>query len=291
MSLTKLQGFYLPENGHAVVDLLGKFPDSALIVAGGTFVHGLIARGLLTEIEVLIDIQRLDLAYIKAEAAALRIGATTTFAQLQAAPEMQSPPLLGAVRDALYYPPVQVKNSATVGGCVAASCPFFDLPVSFLALNGIAKCQGPDGFREIHLDEFFPGLFENALNADEFMTELLLPLPSEKSASAFLKLETNANDLAILNAAVCVTIDKSGNCTAARVVVGGGVGEVPVRAISAEGVLMGQKLNDALCARAGQAARSGVQPMTDHRASSEYRTAMTEVLVERALKQAVNRLD
>jgi carbon-monoxide dehydrogenase medium subunit len=290
VSLNKLQEYYLPEDGNAVVELLARHQDGATIVAGGTFMHGLIARGLVTDVEVLIDISRLGLAYVKQEKDRLRIGATTTFIQLENNPDIRDNAFYGAIRDALDYPPPQIKNSATIGGCVSASCPFFDLPVSFLALAGAVHTRGQGKSRDIPLTDFFAGLFENSLEQGEFMTELSIPIPAAKSASAFLKLETNANDLAILNVAALVSLDKSGKCAQARVFVGGGVGEVPVRATSAEKALQGKTLTQELCATAGQAAKSDVEPLADHRASAEYRKAMTGVLVERVLQQTLNRL-
>ena len=118
---------------------------------------------------------------------------------------------------------------------------------------------------------------------------MLLPQLPPKSSSAFLKLGTNANDLAILNVAVRVTVEKSGTCTEARVALGGGVGKVPVRAVSSEKVLKGEKLSDELLKEAGQAAGSDLSPVSDHRASSRYRSAVAKVLVERALGRAVSR--
>jgi carbon-monoxide dehydrogenase medium subunit len=290
MTLSTLQEYYLPTDGDAVIELLGKHPDGAVIVAGGTFIHGLIARGLVTDVEALIDVSRLGLNYVKAEQGRLKIGATTTFRQLAASAEIHDQPLFGAIRDAMRYPPPQVLNSATVGGCVSASCPFFDVPVSFLALDGLVSAQGKGGHRDIPLEEFFTGLFENALKPGEFTRELSMPIPTERSASAFAKLETNANDLAILNAAALVSLDGSGVCLQSRVFVGGGVGEAPARAASAEQALLGNALTAELCVAAGQAARSDVDPLADHRASAEYRKAMAGVLVERVLKRALLRL-
>lgn len=290
MSLNNLQEYHLPKDAAAVVELLDKYQDGAMIVSGGTFLHGLIARGLVTEMEALIDISRLGFDYIKIESGQLKLGSTTTFLQLSNHAEIQDTPAYGAIKDALSYPPPQVMNSATLGGCVAASCPFFDLPTSLLALDGQVKAQGKDATREIPLMEFFAGLFENSLEPDEFVLEVNMPVPSGKSASAFIKLETNANDLAILNTAAMVSVDKKGKCSHARVFVGGGVGEAPVRAPSAEQVLQGKKLTHAECAEAGEAAKSDVDPLSDHRASADYRKAMTGVLVNRTLQQIIDRL-
>jgi len=290
VTLNRLQEYYLPQDGDAVVELLRKHREGATIVAGGTFIHGLIARGLVTDVEALIDISRLGLNYVRQEQGQIAIGATTIFRQLGASPEIRDNPGYGAIRDALEYPPAQILNSATIGGCVSASCPFFDLPVAFLALGGVVHARGNGKTRAVPLAEFFPGLFENALEQEEFMTELLIPSIPDRSASAFVKLESNANDLAILNAAVWVSLDAAGKCAQSRVFVGGGVGEVPARAASAERVLQGHSLSAEQCAAAGQAAKSDVDPLSDHRASAGYRKAMTGVLVERALMKTLSRL-
>lgn len=291
MSLSKLQEYYVPENGNDVIELLGKHPDASMIVAGGTFIHGLIARGLVTEVDALIDVSRLGLNFVKVDEDRFWIGATTTFRELGASEEVRNKPLFGAIRDALEYPPTQIRNSATVGGCVAAACPFFDMPVALLALSGAVSAQGKGGVREIPLQEFFDGLFENALEPDEFVIDMSVPIPTSRCASAFMKLEGNANDLAILNTAVLLSADRSGKCTLARVFVGGGVGEAPVRARSAEKTLEGQPLTPELCAEAGRNAREDVDPLDDHRASAAYRKAMTGVYVERTLQKALSRLE
>jgi len=290
MFLPKLEEYLSPEDGREAVKLLEEYGDRALIVAGGTFIHALAARGLLYEIGALIDIQKLPLKFIQSGRDGLRVGAMTTFAQLEQAHEVQSMAPLGAVKDALRYPPAQIKNMATVGGSVASSSPLFDLPVAFMALDGVVKSLGPGGAREIRLGEFFSDYFENALAGNEFLTELILPHLPPKSSSAFIKLETNANDLAILNVGVRITVEASGICKEARVVVGGGVGKVPVRAVSSEKLLKEERLTDEILKKAGQAVQSDLRPVSDQRASSQYRLAVAKVLVERILSQAVTRL-
>ena len=289
MALSSVNTYLSPENETAVVQLLQKYEDSALIVAGGTFLHGLAARGLLTGIEALIDIQNAGLDYFTANSEGIAIGAVTRFLQLEQNDNVQQQPWLGAVKDALDYPPVQIMNSATVGGSIAAACPFFDLPVSFLALDGAVRAHGPDGSRDIPMEAFFSGLFENCLAPDEFVTAITLPQPAANSASAFIKLETNANDLAILNVAVALTLDDSNTCSLARVFVGGGTGETPVRATTAEQALTGAVVNAETVDKAAQAAKSDVDPISDHRASAEYRTEMARVLVARAIRKAAER--
>jgi len=143
-------------------------------------------------------------------------GATTTLAELVASKRVQHRPELGAVLDALCYPTAQIRNMATVAGCVASATPLFDLPVALMALDGVVRGAGPKGSREIGLDKFYLDYFKHVLERTELITEVLVPRQPSRSASAFLKLETNANDLALLNVAVRIILDEKGTCRDAR---------------------------------------------------------------------------
>ncbi len=289
MALHKLKDFHTPGALEEALALLDA-DSEALVLAGGTFLHGLEARGLLSDVEALVDIRRIGLDAVKVDAVGVDIGATTTFARLQAAPEVGSAPWLGALADALAYPPVQIRNTATIGGCIAASCPFFDVPTALIALDAVVVTRGQGGERRLELPELFDGLFANTLQSGELIARVCLPRCQGKSASAFVKLEGNANDLAIVNAAVRLTVDPGGACTEARVVLGGGVAESALRIPSAERILLGSKLNVATLRAAGEAVVDEIAPMSDHRASAEYRSAVAPVMTRRALERAVARL-
>ncbi len=290
MSLPNLGDYHVPETTDDAIALLTQYGDAAMIVAGGTFVHGLEVRGVLTEVEALIDIGRLGLGGVEAAADGLRIGATTVFAELEGDPTVARAAACGAVADALTYPPAQIKNIGTVAGCLAASAPLYDLPAALLALDGTAAVVGASGRREIPLGEFFTGLFENALESDEIIESILLPTPPAGTASAFLKLETNANDLAILNVAVRFTRDGD-SCKDCRIVIGGGVGETYVRASSAESALEGAPANAGSFAAAAAAVSNDIEPVSDHRGSSDYRRHIARIYTRRALEAALARLD
>ncbi len=291
MSLTSVKEYFTPGGKQEVLELLETYGDSALIVAGGSFVHGLDARDLLFGIEALIDIRNLALNEISSDSAGLSVGATVTFAELQKANEIQNSAAFGALRDALKCPPVQIRNVATIGGNIAAACPYFDLPTAIMSLGGVVQAQGPAGSRKIGLQEFFAGLFQNTLETNEFVSGIFFPALPARSSSAFIKLETNANDLAIVNVAVRLALDESGCCQEACIVVGGGVAETPVRAVASESLLQGKKVSDELFKQAGAAVQSDLEPISDHRASAAYRSATAKVLTERALRQAVARLN
>jgi aerobic carbon-monoxide dehydrogenase medium subunit len=290
VSLTSVKEYFAPHNEAELLALLETYHGSALLVAGGSFVHGLDARGLLLGIEALIDIRNLGLNHVTSDKAGLSIGAMVTFTELEQLEEVQSSAALGAVRDALKYPPLQIRNVATVGGNIAAACPYFDLPTAFMSLDAVVKVHGPDGQRDLDLQEMMVGLFQNALEPNELVTGLFLPRLPARSSSAFMKLETNANDLAIVNVAVRISLDPAGKCLEARVAVGGGGAETAVRVMAAERLLQGQTISDELVQKAGAAVQSDLHLMSDHRASGAYRSAMAKTLTERTLRQALGRL-
>lgn len=290
MALRKLKEFCVPERIEEAGALLEKYAGSAMILAGGSFIRGIEARGLLSEVEALIDIRKLGLDGLSSASDGLRIGATASFARLEKAPEVRTAAWLGAVKDALTYPPLQIKNVATVGGCLAASCPFFDLPVAFMALDGRVAAIAAGAKREIGLGGLFTGLFENSLAPNEIISELILPRYSGRAASAFIKLEGNANDLAIVNVAASLALDALGLCREARVVLGGGIGNRVARSPTAEKLLQGHELTDERLQHAAQALGQDIDPATDHRVSAAYRLTVAKVLARRALSRARGRL-
>jgi CO/xanthine dehydrogenase FAD-binding subunit len=290
MAIAGIKEFCRPESTKDIVQLLAKHGDGAVLLAGGTFLHGLFARGLASRAEVLVDLQGAGLSYVKAANGAFAMGATTTFREVAEAEPVKNSPELGAIRDALEYPPAQIRNMATLGGCVASASPLLDLPVALMALDGSVTALGPRGAREVGLHQFYVDYFEHALEKGEFLTEVHVAKLPDRSASAFLKLETNANDLALLNVGARVTLDPSGNCRDARVVIGGGVGKTPVRVVSCEDVLKRERPSQKLIEEASQAISRELHPVSDHRASAQYRSAVAKVYVRRTLKRAFGRL-
>lgn len=290
MTLPNLQDYHRPATTQDAIALLQRHGEGAMLVAGGTFVHGLEVRGLLESVTALIDIGALGLGGIGRDGDTLVIGATATLAQLEATGFVRAAPAFAALRDALTYPPPQIRNAGTIGGCVAAAAPLYDLPAALLALDAGVRVLGPMGSRELALDGFFRGLFESALAPGELITAIAIPAPPERTASAFLKLETNANDLAILSVAARITLDAAGRIAAARLVLGGGVGETYVRAQGAEAALAGKPAGAATFAAAAAAVGGDFEAVADHRASAGYRRHIAGVYVQRALATALERL-
>jgi len=289
MALHNLKDFHRPRSVEDALGLLAGEED-ALLLAGGTFLRGLEVRGLLGGVEALVDIRRIGLDTISVDDLGIEAGATATLSALRGVVAARHEAWLGGLHDALDCPPAQVRNTATLGGCVAASCPFFDVPTALVALDAELSIRGADGERRIPLPELFAGLFANSLEPGEFITSLSIPRAAGNSAGAFIKFEAHANVLAIVNVAAQLTIDAGGVCTSARVALGGGVADTVVRSPAAEAILVGSRLEPGALLAAGAAVGGDIDPLADHRASAEYRRAVAKVMARRALERAVARL-
>src|SRR5690606_8879167 len=146
---------------------------------------------------------------------------------------------------------------------------------------------GPGGTRVIPIDDFFTGLFENALADDEILTQIRIPTPGPNSGGAYLKIERKVGDYAISAVAVQLTMNGD-TCTAARIGLTN-VSPVPMRSTGAEQALIGQTVTAEVLEAAGQAAAAECDPSADLRGSVEYKRDLTRVLVKRAVRQAIER--
>jgi carbon-monoxide dehydrogenase medium subunit len=147
---------------------------------------------------------------------------------------------------------------------------------------------GPDGEREIPIDEFFFGFYQTALSPDEILTEIRIPVPVAGTGSAYNKLERKVGDYATAGVAVQLTLDASGTCTAVGIGLTN-VNPTPLRAARSEEALKGKQLTEENIALAAQYASEDCSPSSDLRGSEEYKRAMVGVLVKRMIHKATER--
>ena len=281
--------YFTPSNISDAVALLQKHGDEAKILAGG---HSLIPamRLRLAEPGYLIDIRGIGgLDYIQEESGQLRIGAMTCEAALEESEIVQSKyPLLLDTTKMIADP--SVRNMATVGGNLAHGDPANDHPATMLALRASVIAEGPNGTREIKIDNFFPDFFTTALSEDEILTEIRIPTPPSASGGAYLKIERKVGDYAAAAVACQLNIDSSGSIEN----IGLGltnVGSTPIRASSAEELLKGKKPDENMLAEAGRLAAADSEPMEDLRGSAEYKIALVNELTQRAIKLSIQRAE
>ncbi len=285
------RSFLRPRTKEELSKHLKEFGEAAKIIAGGTGIYEIAHRGLLSDVEALIDISGLNLSYVKLEDDSLRIGAATTMSTLFASKDLTRSKALGGIIDALKaIQPLQVKNVATVGGSICTALPFFDLPVALLSLGARVR-MGPGGTAKT-LSDFIKGYFSVDLERGEFVEEVEIPIGKKNIASAFQKFALTHDDWALINCGVSVSLDENMQIMDSVIIFGGGVPEKPVRAKSVEQSLLGLRADDE--SKIKQAFEGEVskdlEPISDIRSSAEYRGRLAKIIGRRTCVQAISRV-
>ncbi len=178
---------------------------------------------------------------------------------------------------------VQIRNVATVGGNLCNCSPSADMALPLLVLEAKVRLQTAKASREIPLSEFFKGPGESCLSSDEILTDIILDPPHQKAKATFLKKGRVKMDLAIASLAVLLEME-GGKCRKARIAAGS-VAPMPLRLSKVEALLEGASLSKDLVSKAQQLARDIVSPITDVRATEEYRRQIVGVYVKRGLEK------
>jgi len=276
-----------PSTLNEAVSLLQQLGPDAKILSGGQSLIPMMKLRLASPPHI-VDINRIPgLDYIKEEAGVLRIGALVRESDLEHSDLVRSRFPILADTTAVIADPL-VRNQATVCGNLAHGDPANDHPATMLALGASVVAIGPSGEREIPVEKFFPGLFTTALQPDEILKEIRIPIPPPSSGGAYLKLERKVGDYATAGVAVQVTLDGSGACSRAGIGLTN-VGFTPIKATKAEASLQGKTLDKATIQQAAQLAAGESQPTDDIRGSAEYKRDLVRVLTSRALERALAR--
>lgn len=284
MIFDHLQAFYQPTSIREAVRLL-RSGGRGRLLAGGT---DLVVQGDRS-IRFLVDITRLGLDYIRRKGNAWVIGATATMAALEQSPAIRA--LAGGIlaQAASTCGSPQIRNMATVGGNLANASPAADAAAPLLALDAIVVLESPRGRRKVPLVEFFSRPGKTVLNGALLAEIVIPPLPrGGRLGWSFQKLGRIQNDIAVVNAAAGLQVDRSRRCTWARIALGA-VAPTPMRARKAEALLVGRVLDEKAVGRASDAVAREVRPITDVRSSAEYRREMSRVLTRRALQECAER--
>jgi len=261
----------------------------SVAIAGGTDVMPLLNRRLLRP-KSLVDLTGLpSLKGVSKTKQRLVVGSLATMTELESHPLVQKHGVaLAEAASALGSP--LVRNLATVGGNVCNASPAMDTAPPLIVLGAKAVIQGPKARRSISIGEFFKGVNETALKPGDILTRLEFPTHGAGTGSAFYKLmKRRTLNLAVVNAAAFIEVKRK-KITGVKLALGA-VAPTPIRVPDIEAALLGQYAEEALSdlretsALASEAAR----PITDVRASKEYRNEMVNVAAERALAAAINR--
>ncbi len=278
--------FHEPTSVSEACEIMAAYGAKAKLLAGGTDLMVNMKKKIISP-ENLVCLSRIaSMHAIEKKGDQIVIGGRYTVAELTVDTLVEAK--LGALRagaKALGSP--LVRNRATIGGNIGSARPAADLPPSLIAYGATVILVSSKGKREIPLGQFFKGPGFTEIGVNEVLTEIRVPVPHAGEGAGYLNLGVRkAQDCNIVNVASFIALnEKDGSIKKARIVMGS-VGPTPLRANSAEAVLLGQKPDRALFIKAAEVARQDCTPIDDFRGAASYRKAMVGVLTKRTLDMA-----
>ncbi len=278
--------YYRAQSLQEASSMLSELGEEARPLAGGQSLLPLMKMRLASPAH-LVDLNFIrDLSYITKDETALRFGAMTRHAEIEASADAQQIPILhdcaAGIADA------QVRNRGTFGGSLAEADPSGDWAPVLLTLSTKAAVVGPQGERVIKLSELFVDAYTTALALGELLREIVVEIPPPKSGGAYLAFKRCAPVYATASVAVQLTLDDKEVCRAARIALGC-VGLSPIRPVEAERALQGRPVTHKTIEDAAEAASAAAEPQSDIRGSAEYKRALVAALTKRAVQIALRR--
>ena len=274
--------YFKPTSVEEAVKLLAQYGEKGVAIAGGTDVLAMKDP----RIEALIDITDLGLDYIKSDSQGLRIGATTTLADIETSPVLSKNPYNIVAQAAHKVGSPLIRNLGTIGGNLCNASPSADTAPALLALGAKLKLVSLQETREVPLDEFFASPFRTIKGHDELLTEIVLPPLSPRTGTSYqwlTKISTIDESLVGI-ATLVVMADKGEVINDARIGLIS-VAPTPMRARQAEGMLRGREVKDGLIEEVAKIVADETRP----RSRPDYRRNMSAVLAERTIKEAIAR--
>ncbi len=276
-----------PASLDDAVRMLDQGDQTMRPIAGGTALMLMMKTGVFTPSH-LVSLAKIERRYFEIaadHAGGLRIGAMASLAALERADSVARyfPMMTGALKT---LSNIRVRNVACVGGALAHGDPHMDLPPLLAALNARAVIVSPGGTRELAIEDLYAGYYETHLERNELISEVLVP-PLGGSRAAFVKVTSrSADDWPALSLAVLLRMDGP-RIGAARIVLSAATEKV-TRLVAAENAVVDSTLDDAICAKAGDAAVNEVSLLSDAHGSAAYKRELLRVYLGRALRQALS---
>ena len=277
-----------PNSVREAVDLLIEHGDRARIMAGGTDLIVQL-RGGRRELDLVVNgknIPELNEITYDPEAG-LTLGAAVPCYKIygNAAVTNAYPGLIDA---ASLIGGTQIQGRASIGGNLCNAAPSGDSIPVLIALGATANVVGPNGAREIAVEDFCTGPGQNAWQAGEMLVSIHFPPPGAGSGAHYLRfIPRNEMDIAVAGVGVSVVLE-NGNIKSARIALAS-VAPTPLFVREAGEVLAGKPANDESIQAAASIAEDAARPITDMRGTIEYRKHLCNVLTRRALNTAIER--
>ncbi|MBV9950536.1 MAG: xanthine dehydrogenase family protein subunit M [Acidimicrobiia bacterium] len=278
--------YHVPESVDDAVGLLASLGDTAKLLAGGQSLVPMLALRLAV-FEHLVDLRRVEeLRGIERRNGSLWVGAGTRQAVIEASDEVRAAaPLLAQATPLIGH--FQIRNRGTVGGSLAHADSAAEYPAVALTLDAELEAQSPRGRRTIPATEFFTGVWSTALDEDELLLGVLLPVWEGRCGFAIEELARRHGDFALAGATVAVELDCDDRV--ARCAIGLlGLDSVPRRGSAAETAAVGRAIHELDPQEIGRAAVAELDNVpADLHAPADYRRRVGAEMVSRAWTRAV----
>ena len=278
--------YLAPKTIGEACNLLLELGSPAKVMAGATDLIPPMKDKAISP-EYLIDLKKIpdldNLEYDEKEG--LKIGALTTLRTIETSPlvKEKNPAVAHAAK---VVASTQIRAKGTMAGNICNASPSCDTAPNLLAQGAKILVQGPNKDRIIQAEDFFLGVKKTSLEPGEIVTGIVIPPLAENERAAYIKHAVRkAMDLAIIGVAVKIKVE-DGICTDAHIALGA-VAATPIRAPKAEEALIGKALTDEVIVKASEEAMDSCHPISDIRASAEYRKDMIRVFTKRAVRQAM----
>lgn len=279
--------YYRPRSLNEALKLLNDLEDSK-VLAGGT--------DLVLDMKIgryrpknIIDISHLnELKYIKDDGKFIRIGAGTPLQIILESNIVRRkiPVLTEAIEVMGSW---QLRNVATIGGNLCNASPAADTAPPLLVLEAQLKLESIEGYRYVPITKFFHGPRLTELKKNELLTEIIIPYPPSNAGMKFLKLGRRAaHTLSIVAVATLVTV-KNGKFDIVRIALNS-VAPTPLRAYKTEESLRNKPIDINVIEENVRKVAEEIKPISDVRASAEYRKEMSVILTRDALLKSLNML-
>jgi aerobic carbon-monoxide dehydrogenase medium subunit len=269
------------------LQLLAAHGEGAKVLAGGQSLMPAMNLRLISP-EFIVDIGGIgDLRGVAVSGGVVRIGALTRHVDLLRSPEIAAhAPLLTEAVAHVAHP--AIRNKGTIGGSLAHADPASELPACMLALNGTIVVSAEAGERRITAEDFFTGIYQTALSAQELVIAVELPVARENSAHYFFEFARRHGDYAIAGLAAQATVQ--GDVFADLRLAFFAVGDRPVLARAAA-KLVNVAITPALLSEAANGLSEELDPLGDQQASASMRRHLAKVLLTRGVAALLDRLD
>jgi carbon-monoxide dehydrogenase medium subunit len=282
--------FHNAKSVDEAFEILDRYAPDVKVLAGGTDLVLALKEKKLSPAHVMNILDIGDLERIRDEEGQVRIGALARHASVAGdASVTRGFPILAEACGGIGS--WQIRNMATIGGNLCNASPAADSAPPLLALDARVIVADSTGEKEYPIGEFFRGPGATVVSPNQLLKEIIVPKAKGRSAGTYLKLtRRKAVDLALVGVAFLCELDQKGGRIGRVAVALGGVAPTPIRAPKAEAILTGLSREEA---RRGidEAARMAVEatsPISDVRASAEYRREMVRVLFKRAAEKALD---